>query len=200
MSTYYYVYLEAEIDNEWKLICPKIQTKNKDSISPIIYGSRSWFSAMNEKLLDLGGRINFCNLSPELKNVINTELIDSEPLDLEDKPSWFYAVQCNINSFFNAIPNDCCKEYHGYVDKNSIMAYKLDGEEIYSWLDIEEYRDLSEKEKLMFEYFEWNSFDSWLSKFLQMKPIINWVIDSYCDANEIYDKDNIKFRLISIML
>lgn len=88
------------------------------------------------------------------------------------------------------------KEFHGYVNKNNLMAYKLKQEEIYDWLDLDEYRELPDDEKVFYEYFEWNNSESWLDKFLKMKPIITWLIDSFCDANEIYNQDKIKFRLI----
>lgn len=203
MSTYYEVFVEANINGKWMMVNPFIK-RNKDSepkLVPVCAGSKSWYGDMYNKIREIGKPIDYKKISSELRDWYKKLDEDINEEELEEEFEYFSAVTCTISQFFNTIPKEKIYENHGFVHKNIVAEYKLGNTyEIYDYLDAKEYDKLSSKTKQLYEYFEWDDDESWFTRFKEMSPIISYFIEEYCEINEIYDSSEINFRLVCVVL
>lgn len=185
MSTYYFIYTEINCNNKWFCINNKIKKidKNEFKLSYTYWsGSRSYFSETYEKLETIGKPIEKQKLSEELKEIYGTKQEQYEELP----------IVVDFKNIKECIPAERINEYHGYVDKNHISNYKLNDEEIYDWIDIEEYRKLNFKEKLMYDYFEWDGDYGWFKYFKEIIEHVKWQIFEWEKINFLKEIEQIR--------
>ena len=198
MSTYYEVFLEANVNNEWKVVSPFVKkiADNTLDLIPVCFGSKSWYGEMYQRFREIGYNLDYCELSKDIKNWYKSQT-NYEPRYGEN----IQAVKCDLIDFYREIPMEQIYEYHGFVHKDIISAYKLKNIcEISDYLDAEEYDSLSNQSKVLYEYFEWDDSQGWFSKFKEIYPIVKYLTNQYCELNDIYDQSQIKFRLVCFTL
>ena len=108
MSTSYFLYTEAYIDNKWVCINPTFEKEGKQRLAMTYEsGSRSYFGQTADKIEEIGGRLRFDNLSTELQaryeNCRDDEFIR--------------ILSAEVDAMRNCLPFGQAHEYHGIVQK-----------------------------------------------------------------------------------
>lgn len=192
MSASYYIYAEILIDGDWKSICPYVKNLKKDKLSMVetyYSGSRSYFSETFDKLRELGINADKSTISKEISS-------RHEESWQDDNYPYVFAV--DYDTLKKYAPRNNEKEMHGYVSKNDIFEYeKGDLDEIWNYLNGEEFRNLSSEEKKYYQYFEWNSADGWYRYFGEIKNSVDRQLENFCDVNCIWEGRS-KIRLIIV--
>ena len=192
MSASYYIYAETLIDGFWRCICPYVKNLKKDKLSMIetyYSGSRSYFSETFDKLRELGVNADKTTISKEISS-------RHEESWQDDNYPYVFAVDYDVLKKYAPKNNE--KEMHGYVSKNDIFEYeKGDLDEIWNYLNGEEFRSLSSEEKKYYQYFEWNSADGWYRYFGEIKDSVDRQLENFCDVNGIWGETP-KTRLIVV--
>lgn len=184
MSTYYTLYLEAKINGEWKCLnheIPYLDDKKHESPTYLAEtywsGSRSYFQNTADKLLELGYRGSYEELS---------EVLRARYKYNDDNMRFFHCVITPLDIMRSIMPKGFLKEYHGIVHKNTIFAYETgDIEDIYDYISSEEYVKLTCEEKRLYQYYEWNSSDGWYGNFVDILAHAHWQLYEWNLFNEI---------------
>lgn len=187
MSTYYTLYLEAKINGEWKCLnheIPYLDDRTHESptyLSETYWsGSRSYFQATADKLLELGYRGNYEELSEQIRSWYKYD-DDDDDNDMR----FFNCIITPLDIMRNIMPKGFLKECHGIVHKNTIFAYETgDIEDIYECLSSEEYAKLTCEEKRLYQYYEWNSPDGWYGNFKNILEHAYWQLYEWKLFNE----------------
>lgn len=136
MGSYYRLYTEVKIGDEW--ICinhmyPDIEKDNKEYLSVTYYsGSRSFFHETAEKLEELGHRTARSDLSRTLQERFS---------EFRDQENFFWCTVTDFEEMKGVIPKGYNrKENHAFVHKDTVFAYESgELDDIYDYLNAEEY-------------------------------------------------------------
>ena len=181
MGSYYRLYTEVKVGDEW--ICinhmyPDIEKENKEYLSVTYYsGSRSFFHETAEKLEELGHRTARSNLSRTLQERFS---------EFRDQENFFWCTVTDFEEMKGVIPNGYNrKENHAFVHKNTVFAYESgELDDIYDYLNAEEYGKLSETQKQVYQYYEWNDEMGWYKHFLEIIEHVKWQLFEWDWVNE----------------
>ncbi len=186
MSTSYYIYTEIKYNGKWICLNNKIKKVKgeKEEMAVTYYsGSRSYFGETYNKLEAMGDKISKKELSNELR-----EMYGNEKDEFED-----YPVVVDFEKMKKCIPKRDLYEHHGYVYKDMVASYLLkEQEDIYEWLDLEEYNKLSDDDKKFYEYFEWNDEQGWFKYFKKIIEHVNWQLYEWQDVNHLEEVDKVR--------
>lgn len=163
MGTQYDIYTEAKINDKWYCVngvYPKFRKHDDGSIMCIenvlaeTYwnGSRSGFSSTYSKMVEEGTYVDFDALSEEVKNKYKEYVNEETPWG----DSYSRIITLSISRLKELAKEDGVHEHNAFVHKNDIYAYEKEGEEIYDWLTLDEYRELDEKEKELYSVYSWS--------------------------------------------
>lgn len=182
MSASYYIYTEMLINGKWESVCPYAKNIKRDKLSMIetyYSGSRSYFNETFEKLREIGINAD--------KNTVSEE-ISSRHSESWNNDNYPYVFVVDYDVFKKYTPKNNEKEMHGYVSKNDVFNYeKGELDEIWNYLNINEYRELTPEEKEYYRYYEWNSFSGWYYFFGKIKKSADKQVEDFCDINCIWD-------------
>ena len=189
MSTSYYLYTEAYIDNEWVCINPAFEKDGKRRIATTYEsGSRSYFGQTADKIEEIGCALRFCDMSTELQecfaNSRNSEYVR--------------ILSAEIDEMKSCLPAEQPHEFHGIVHKNSVFAYESgDIEEIYEPITPEEYAQMHEVGKQLYQYYEWDDPMGWFVNFKEILQHVNWQIR---DWQSVFGDETInKCRVVALV-
>ena len=196
MGVHYSVYAEVRIGCKWYNLNPLFQRENGQlDICPILHG-RSWLKDAYEMLEEMGyayGRPD--NLSKEVRQVFKYS--DDEPYapdlhintykDFYDRAMFLVNYGKSVKSMVKAHKPT---RYQGYVSKVAIAAYEIDEyDTINNWLTEEEYKVLSERQKRMYTYYEWDEPDDWYKVFNMLVRKVDCMLGCFCEWADYAIKD-----------
>ena len=203
MSTYYFIYTEVNINGKWICIDGKVPCieKNGSGVfndNNVEYelkeaywsGSQSYFGKAYDKLFDWGERVNFKDLSQELKDEWK------EALEYELKEEY---VEFPLVVDYEIIDKgiDYCKfDYHGPVHKDKIFSFES-GEIDEIWSDETDFSKLSDIEKMSYQYYEWDSCEGWNGPLKEVKRCVEREINRFRSGNYIWN-DTLEYRIVVI--
>ena len=189
MSTSYFLYTEAFIDDKWVCINPSFEKEGKRYLAMTYEsGSRSYFSQTADKIEEIGVRLRFEDLSAELqgryKSCWNDELVR--------------ILSAEVDTMRGCIPSGQAHEYHGIVLKDSVFAYESgDIEDLYKSITPEEYAKLDDIGKQLYQYYEW---DDPMGCFVHFKDILQHVHWQIHDWQSVYGDEAInKCRVVTLV-
>lgn len=189
MSTSYFLYTEAYIDNKWVCINPSFERDGKRRLAMTYEsGSRSYFGQTADKIEEIGGRLLFDDLSAELQaryeNCRDEEFVR--------------ILSAEADTMRGCIPSGQAHERHGIVLKDSVFAYKSgDIEELYESITPEEYAKLDEVGKQLYQYYEWDDPMGWFVHFKEILQHVHWQIHDW--QNIYWDKAIDKCRVVVLV-
>lgn len=164
MSVEYFIYTEKKINGKWQCL----NRKNFDGLYSLTYwsGSRSQFTESYEKLRDIGNKISIKDLSEELQKEFKEEDSWEEDSDV---------IFVSYEKLNEVLPKEKIYDKSGFVLKEDVASYLLDGVPILDYIkDTKRYNELSDEEKKLYQYFEWNDFDGWYYNLQKIKEHIYW--------------------------
>ena len=134
MSTSYYIYTEVCVDGKWICINNKVKDikNNKEVISETYWnGSRSYFGKTADKIEEIGSRLEYDELSDEVKSVFQGS-------------EYFRGFSVTPDAMSSCFPKDkTLKEFCGFVQKEILFLYQTgEIDDIYERLSAEEYSEL----------------------------------------------------------
>ena len=165
MSVDYNIYLEMKRKGVWRLCNKKVRYRNDYWYIPSYSnGSRSAFSNTWDELREIGYKCTVNDISKELKKHL---------ISIYNDPELKYSdlLLVNIKDLKDHMKG---KKYDrvGYVRKEELVREDWNPDYIDEWLTLDGYRSLPEKEKLMYEYYEWCDWSGWI---LYFKTILEHV-------------------------
>lgn len=190
MSTSYYIYTEVCVDGKWICINNKVKNvnNNKEVISETYWnGSRSYFEKTADKIEEIGSRLEYEELSDEVKSVFQN-------------PEYFRGFSVTPDAMSSYFPKDkTLKEFCGYVQKEILFCYQTgEIDDIYERLSAEEYSELSDEQKKFYQFYEWNSADGWYVHFKEILEHFYWQKYEWEAVN--YGRENkYSYRLVLII-
>ncbi|MBO2526840.1 MAG: hypothetical protein CW335_01465 [Clostridiales bacterium] len=181
MSTSYFLYTEAYIDNKWVCINPTFEKEGKRRLAKTYEsGSRSYFSQTADKIEEIGRRLRFDDLSAELQARYETCRDDE----------FVRILSAEVNIMRGCLPPGQAHEHHGIVLKDSVFAYESgDVEDLYELITPEEYAKLDEVGKQLYQYYEWDDPMGWFVHFKEILEHLHWQIH---DWQNVYGDEAIK--------
>ncbi len=199
MSTYYNIRTEVKINGMWHCVEPLILHLNNEGGAgeyqlALTYwsGSRSYFGAAADKLIEMSVSCKYDDYSPEIRAVF-----DSWKFDFEDKESY-------LSRNTHVIPLDSVKDAvellggktnHAIVHKDAIVAFEAgEVEDIYNTIDPREYSDLDPEAKKLYQYYEWDDNMHWGPYLRRILERASRRVFDFADANWIDTK--LEARLI----
>lgn len=189
MSTSYFLYTEAYIDNQWVCINPAFENKGIQHLA-LTYesGSRSYFGQTADKIEQLGGILWFDEMSTELQNRYES-CRSNEHVRI---------LAADIDSMRGCMPSGQTHERHGIVLKDAVFAYESgDMEELYESITPEEYAKLDEVGKQLYRYYEWDDPMGWFVHFKEILEHVHWQIH---DWQSVYGEETInKCRVVALV-
>ena len=208
MGINYAVYAEAKIKDKWINLNPYIVDLGGNvKIVPIAGWEKSTMYEAYEELRDNAWYQGYpTDMSKELY----------AHLKIDDEVNWCgktttireygysmtYTVKYSETIKKRLIKNKRTK-YQGYVDKSIKASYEI-GEihEIYEWLDDEQYRELSDIEKIKYSYYEWDDDLSWYPAFKKIERHVDSMIYWFAQNGHAqgYDWDDVYISISDIRL
>ena len=189
MSTSYFLYTEAFIDDKWVCINPGFDKEGKRRLAMTYEsGSRSYFGQTADKIEEIGGRLRFDDLSAELQaryeNCRDDEFIR--------------ILSAEVDAMRSCMPSGQAHEYHGIVLKDSVFAYESgDVEDLYESITPEEYAKLDDVGKQLYQYYEWDDPMGWFVHFKEILEHVQWQIH---DWQSVYGDEAInKCRVVALV-
>ena len=189
MSTSYFLYTEAFIDDKWVCINPGFDKEGKRRLAMTYEsGSRSYFGQTADKIEEIGGRLRFDDLSAELQaryeNCRDDEFIR--------------ILSAEVDTMRSCMPSGQAHEYHGIVLKDAVFAYESgDVEDLYESITPEEYAKLDEVGKQLYQYYEWDDPMGWFVHFKEILKHVYWQIH---DWQSVYGDEAInKCRVVALV-
>ena len=171
MSTSYFLYTEAYIDNKWVCINPAFEKEGKRCLAKTYEsGSRSYFGHTADKIEEIGERLRFDDLSAELQARYETCREDE----------FVRILSADVDAMRSCLPSGQAHEYHGIVLKDSVFAYESgDVEDLYESITPEEYAMLDDVGKQLYQYYEWDDPTGWFVHFNEILQHIHWQIHDW---------------------
>lgn len=212
MSVYYTIYAEARIKDKWVGFNPYIRRPNGELVIAPLYGwEQSWFREAYDKLNE------YCSchgLPDDLSDDLITVFKPEEMTESWGKPITrreacnSYVFQVNYDSAIKMnLTKDKPHKYSGYVDKEVLASFQIgEIDEIYEWLDETQYRELDEKHRRKWSYFEWDNNDSWYAAFHEIEGCVEsmryWFNKNgdYHDSEYSWDDFNISSGNIRLIV
>lgn len=167
MGADYYIYTEYKDknSNRWKPLNGQFFDEKLGSykLGPTyVNGSRTYFAKTYDFLRTVGHTVNISDVSPEILEEENW--VSNENT----------IIAASLTSLKNALqPIQNRKECCGYVSKSDIWEHLANGAEIEDWLTAQDYNELSDAEKQMYEFLEWDDSTSWP---IHIRDIVNLVV------------------------
>ena len=189
MSTSYYLYTEAFIDNQWVCINPTFEKEGKRRLAMTYEnGSRSYFGQTADKIEEIGSPLQFKNMSPQLQERYEN-CRDSEYVRI---------LSAEVDAMRNCLPTGQAHEFHGIVRKDSVFAYESgDIEEFYEAITPEQYAKLDDVGKQVYQYYEWDDPMGWFVHFKEILEHVDWQI---YDWQNVYGDETInKCRVVVLV-
>ena len=189
MSTNYFLYTEAYIDDKWVCINPAFNKERKRRLAMTYEsGSRSYFGQTADKIEEVGETLRFEDLSAELQeyfeNCRNSEFIR--------------ILSAEVDTLQGCLPSGQAHERHGIVLKDSVFAYESgDVEELYETITPEEYAKLDEAGKQLYQYYEWDDPMGWFVHFKEILEHVYWQIHDWQSGYE--DEAINKYRVVALV-
>ena len=181
MSTSYYLYTEAYIDNKWVCINPGFDKEGKRHLAMTYEsGSRSYFGQTADKIEEIGGRLRFEGLSAELQGRYERCRNDE----------FVRILSAEVDAMRGCLPSRQAHEYHGIVLKDAVFAYESgDIEDLYESITPDEYAKLDDVGKQLYQYYEWDDPMGWFVHFKEILEHVQWQIH---DWQSVYGDEAIK--------
>lgn len=199
MGTEYSVYVEARIKGEWHSINAHHYKYHKDSnektlvLVPAYWnGSRSMFSRAYSKFREEGHFIAFNQLSPEVQALYPSRQ-SGEDYDYYDKETFPVIT-------FDTLKSLAAGEYYehsGFVLKSDVFNYEKEYEDIYEWLSADEYRELFEEEKKLYQAYSWSNRDGWFIIMKEIYESVRHLVDAFEDVNYAFS-EALEIRIVCI--
>lgn len=195
MSTYYDIHTEIRIGDEWICIDPFVynpRSKEFQQRSTFWSGSRSCFDDAYKTLEKHGARIQVeeCSEYVAKRNEFRLKYKDdpyaSSFADLLSVP---YETLCDLLK--DKPEHTSC----GYVDKSLLRSHQIDDTEIWEWLSVDEFRELSPEEQQGYEWYEWDDEMHWLTQLRHVHDKVSRQLNEYRSENCLYE-DQITCRLV----
>lgn len=171
MSTSYFLYTEAYIDNKWVCINPSFERDGKRRLAMTYEsGSRSYFGQTADKIEEIGGSLQFEDMSDVLQ----------ERYEKYKDDSFIRILSAEVDDMRGCMPLGQAHERHGIVLKDSVFAYESgDIEELYESITPEEYAKLDEVGKQLYQYYEWDDPMDWFVHFKEILQHVHWQIHDW---------------------
>lgn len=188
MSTNYIIYTEAKIGDEWHCIDPltlRVGAKEEDNKYRLSRtyenGSRSYFGEAAEKLENMSVRFSFEALSDEFRKICESWMIEPEELPK-------YVERCcyviPLDAIRDAVTAFKGKTNHGLIHKDCIAEYEAgDTAEIYDQISPQEFSELDDEAKKVYQYYEWDDPAHWL-------PYLRTILNRATYRLSMFENDN----------
>lgn len=195
MSTYYDIHTEIRVDDEWVCIDPFVYNpKKKEFVQhPTFWsGSRSYFGDAYQTLCDYGMQISVEECSQHVLELNEYRLRYKDDLYASSYANMLAVPYETLSDLLKDKPKytNC-----GYVDKALMRAHRIENSEIWEWLSVDEFRELSPKEQQGYEWYEWNDDMHWLTQLRYVYERVNRQLHEYRSENYLYE-DTIICRLV----
>lgn len=184
MSTYYFVYVEAKVNNKWYLISgrsPRIQDDGTVDFKPnetYYNGSRSYFSNTFDKLRDIGTYGTFADASDDIKEIYKYA-VESENDGRTVYEDIIFVKYGDFIKWADTEEHDS----HGVIHKDHIFAFENgDLEELYGE-EHDDLKDLTEEERSQYSYYEWDDPFGWLAHFKDILSLVRPEITKFGEVN-----------------
>ena len=190
MSTSYFIYTEAFIDNQWVCINPTFE-KDGNRCVAMTYesGSRTYFAQTADKIEEIGGHLRFNDMSAELQERYEN-CRDGEYVSI---------LSAEVDAMRGCLPTGQAHEFHGIVRKDSVFAYESgDIEEPCEAVPPEQYTKLDDVGKQLYQYYEWDDPMGWFVHFKEILEHVDWQI---YDWQNVYGDETInKCRVVVLVM
>ena len=189
MSTSYFLYTEAFIDDKWVCINPSFDKEGKRCLAMTYEsGSRTYFGQTADKIEEIGETLRFEDLSPELQELYEN-CRDSEFVRI---------LSAEVDAMRGCMPSGQAHERHGIVLKDSVFAYESGNvEELYESITPGEYAMLDDVGKQLYQYYEWDDPMGWFVYFKEILEHVQWQI---YDWQSVYGDEAInKCRVVALV-
>lgn len=190
MSTCYFLYTEAFIDNQWVCINPAFEKEGARHFAMTYEsGSRSYFEETADKIEEIGGPLRFKDMSAELQERYKN-CRDSEYVRI---------LSAEVDAMRGCLPSGQAHEFHGIVRKDSVFAYESgDIENLYEAITPEKYVKLNDVGKQIYQYYEWDDPMGWFVHFKEILEHVDWQI---YDWQNVYGYETInKCRVVVLVM
>lgn len=189
MSTSYFLYTEAFIDDKWVCINPGFDKEGKRRLAMTYEsGSRSYFGQTADKIEEIGGKLRFDDLSAELQEYYESCRNDE----------FVRILSAEVDAMRSCTPSGQAHEYHGIVLKNAVFAYESgDVEDLYESITPEEYAKLDDVGKQLYQYYEWDDPMGWFVHFKEILEHVHWQIHDW--QNVYVDEAISKCRVVALV-
>lgn len=182
MSTSYFLYTEAYIDNKWVCINPTFDREGKSCIAMTYEsGSRSYYGQTADKIEEIGSILRFDEMSDELQEYYS-KYRDNKYVKI---------LAVGADSMRGCIPSKQAHERHGIVLKDAVFAYESgDTEDLYESVTAEEFAKLDDMSQQLYQYYEWDDPMGWFVHFKEILEHVYWQIYDWQNiyGSEVYDK------------
>ena len=190
MSTSYFIYTEAFIDNQWVCINPTFEKDGKRCVAMTYEsGSRTYFAQTADKIEEIGGHLRFKDMSAELQERYEN-CRDGEYVSI---------LSAEVDAMRGCLPTGQAHEFHGIVRKDSVFAYESgDIEEPCEAVTPEQYAKLDDVGKQLYQYYEWDDPMGWFVHFKEILEHVDWQI---YDWQNVYGDETInRCRLVVLVI
>lgn len=189
MSTSYFLYTEAYVDNKWVCINPGFDMDGKRRLAMTYEsGSRSYFGQTADKFEEIGEALRFEDLSAELQGRYERCRNDE----------FVRILSAEVDAMRGCMPSGQAHEYHGIVLKDAVFAYESGNvEDLYEAITPEEYAKLDDVGKQLYQYYEWDDPIGWFVYFKEILEHVQWQIH---DWQSVYGDEAInKCRVVVLV-
>ena len=189
MSRTYHIYAEVRYKGQWYNLNPMMMnSKGEYDLRPVYWGGSEMWDAYCELEDDVWIRGIPEDMCQELRNCFHNNLdenLNGWPKDYTYRKyysSSMFAVRLD-RGFTRRIVKDRPYKYRGYIYRHTLAAFESgEMEDINNWITIDEYKQLSDKEKDEYVFYEWNnSYDNYgiyTAVVARIRHLLSWFIDS----------------------
>jgi hypothetical protein len=196
MGTQYNFYTQIKLKEQWICVNPLVPKYDKDG-NLIKYklaetywnGSRSYFSNAFNKFRELGFEMPFSQLDKTIKNEFN-EPDDYSFFGNEQEEMVYVADYSKIKSKIHP----SLFESSGMVLKSDIFRFEKEGEDIYDWLTLEDFKELPGEAQALYAPYHWDALDGWHHHFKEIVEKVENQLYMLDTVNAL--PDDIEVRLV----
>lgn len=197
MSTYYYIYAEANVKGKWYSLNPVMPLSSGGyGTGAITYFSQSSYP---EIIYHLKGHSIYSGLPEDISNSTKEHFRDNMD-DLVDywTSSMTYREYYKSTAFvvnFDAavlqkIKKDRPYKYMGYIPREILAAFECgELEEIECWITPQEYKELDPEEQRIYVYHEWNNWADDYTMYQDISKKICAQMDWFSQIDGILDEE-----------